>query len=106
MTAVAPWPTQKVNLAQLAAECGSSLSSTDGVSIQTSDPASTLTNATLAVAIAAHVVDPAFGQDDQQRQVIALRVKALAVWAGTDTFTAVQVQRVLAVIVLRGTRPT
>lgn len=44
-------------------------------------------------------------EDTQTRdQMLAIRTKAKAVFAGTDTFTAAQLQKIAAALVLRATR--
>lgn len=102
MTDIRPRATtadKQINLAQLAAELGVSLSGS-GLEVVVAD-SQTVTQAQLVAAIAAHVVDPRFGMTDEARQFFALRVKARAVWAGTDTFTPAQIQKFLAGLVLR-----
>lgn len=54
--------------------------------------------------LAAHVPDPEFGRPDEDRQLGVLRAKAREVAAGNGTFTAAQVQKILAHLVLRATR--
>jgi hypothetical protein len=80
-----------IDAAQLAAELG-----TDQVWIDGRRILAAVDRATLEAAVAAHVVDPYFGEPDEQRQLGALETKMRAVWAGTETFTPAQVQRLLA----------
>lgn len=54
--------------------------------------------------IASHVPDQGYGVPTEDRDLRALRAKAQGVWNGTDTFTAAQVQKILAGIILRATR--
>lgn len=72
--------------------------------------------ATLAAAVEAHVADPDWTDPDpapapeptdEEKAAVdlsAVRAKAKAVFAGTDTFTAAQVQKLVAALVLRATR--
>lgn len=60
--------------------------------------------ATIEQAVADHVPDPDYGRTEEERNFTAIREKAKAVFAGTDTFTAAQVQKLLAALVLRETR--
>lgn len=90
-----------VNLAQLAAEAGGPLaaSSTEIVSVD-----GTLTVQVLQAAYDAHVADPNYGLPAEDTAATGLRAKAQAVFNGTDTFTAAQLQRLVAALVLRATR--
>lgn len=54
--------------------------------------------------LAAHTPDPDYGKPQEDRDLSALRAKAQDVFAGNSTFTAAQVQKILAGIVLRLTR--
>lgn len=80
-----------VNLAQLAAELGTNQVWIDGHRILAA-----VGRAQLEAAVAAHVADPLFGAPDEERLLGTLETKMRAVWTGTDTFTAAQVQRLLA----------
>lgn len=55
-------------------------------------------------AIAAHVADDAYGQPSEDVGLAGVRAKAAQVAAGDGTFTAAQVQKILAHLVLRTTR--
>lgn len=92
-----------VNLSQLAQEVGTALTG-DDTQIVVADPDATITTEALSSAVAAHTPDPDYGQPDEDRQLRAVRAKALAVKAGTDTFTAAQTQKILAHLILRSTR--
>lgn len=50
------------------------------------------------------VYDETVGTDPNARAISAVREKANAVITGTDTFTAAQVQKIVARLVLRATR--
>lgn len=55
--------------------------------------------------ISAHTGEPTAEQKtetDSRAQVAAIRAKARAVLAGTDTFTASELQKIVAALVLRG----
>lgn len=60
--------------------------------------------AAVQAALDAHTPDPEYGQPDEDRQLRALRTKAQQVAAGDGTFTAVQIQKILAHLILRATR--
>jgi hypothetical protein len=94
--------TKRLNLAQLGSELGGV-----GLACRGGDPASTdskeveadVAQADLQSAIDAHVYDGFWGDDDA-RQLDNLRAKAQAVIAGTDSFTAAQLQQIAARTVL------
>ena len=94
---------KQINLAQLGQEVGAALCSSDS-EIVVADPTSKVTQAQLAAALLAHTADPTFGQDEQSRQFAGLRAKAAAVWAGTDTFTAAQLQKIVAGLVAKAAK--
>lgn len=94
---------KQVNLAQLTAEVGSGLVASDS-EVVVADADSQVTAEALATALAAHTPDPEYGQADEDRQLRALRTKAREVAAGNGTFTAAQVQKILAHLVLRASR--
>lgn len=54
----------------------------------------------IRAALDAHVRDPDYGTPASRREVRAARAKAQAVAAGGDTYTAPQVQRIIAALVL------
>lgn len=59
---------------------------------------------TVQAVLDAHTPDPDFGQPDEDRQIRLVRAKAQEVAAGTGTFTAAQVQKILSHLILRSTR--
>lgn len=95
--------TKPVDLAQLAAEVGAALSASD-TEVVVADLDATVTAQALSAALAAHTPQPDYGLSDEDRQLLAVRAKARAVAAGTDTLTAAQVQKIVAHLVLRATR--
>lgn len=54
--------------------------------------------------INAYVYDPAWGKPTEDVEMSKVRAKAQAVAAGTDTFTAAQMQKAVAHLILRATR--
>ena len=54
--------------------------------------------------IDAYAYDPTWGKDPQDVEMTKLRTKALDVWQGNSTFTAAQMQKIVAGIVLRLTK--
>lgn len=63
-----------------------------------------ITQEELDAIVASYTYDPDFGKTEEEREFSRLRAKAQAVFNGTDTFTAAQVQKILAGLVLRATR--
>lgn len=51
-----------------------------------------------------YVYDPAWGKPTEDVEMSKVREKAKAVAAGTDTFTAAQMQKAVAHLILRATR--
>lgn len=92
-----------IDLAQLAEEIGTALTASDE-EIVVADPDANVTAEQVQAALDAHTPDPLYGLDEDSRQFQALRAKAKQVWAGDGTFTAAQVQKILAGLVLRATR--
>lgn len=90
--------TKPIRLEQLAAELGTDQVFSDGTSIEAE-----VSQDVLEAAVGAHIADDFYGQPEQ-RDLAALRLKAQAVQAGTDTFTAAQIQKVVATLVLKATR--
>ena len=98
-----------VTLDQLAAEVGTALAATldaerNVTEVVVADPASTVTAETLTAAIAAHTPTADYGKPAEDVGLSAIRAKAQAVAAGDGAFTAAQVQKILAHLVLRTTR--
>jgi hypothetical protein len=91
--------TKPIRLEQLAAELGTDQVFTDEGGVILAE----VPQQVLETAIAAHVADEFYGEPEQ-RDLAALRLKAQAVQAGTDTFTATQIQKVVATLVLKATR--
>lgn len=54
--------------------------------------------------IDSYIFDPDYGKPQEDRDLSALRAKALEVFQGDSTFTAAQMQKIVAGIVLRLTR--
>ena len=109
MERVAVSTTNPINLSQLAAELGTdklfgpdndTLVSTTSKTIQ----AEGVTQAQLEAGLAAHVADPDFGKPAEDQEFSRLRAKAQDVFNGTDTFSAAQIQKIVAGLVLRATR--
>lgn len=94
--------TKPIRLEQLAQELGTDQVFGSGNPI--SEVEAEVPQATLEAAIAAHVRDDLFGEPQEARDLTALRVKAQAVFAGTDTFTPAQIQRIVAGLILKTTR--
>lgn len=92
-----------INLAQLDAELGNVGLCASATEVVAAERAS-VTKTQLELAVAAHVPNPDFGKPPEDVEMSKVRVKAQAVAAGTDTFTAAQVQKILANLVLRATR--
>lgn len=92
-----------INLAQLTAEVGAALSASDS-EIVVADPASTVTAAQLQTKLTAHTADPNYGKASEDMALAAIRSKAQQVAAGSATFTAAEIQQILAAAVLRATR--
>lgn len=95
--------TKPVDLAQLAAEVGAALSASED-DLVVADADAPVTPEALSAALDAHTPDPDFGRPDEDRQLRAIRTKAREVAAGNGTFTAAQVQKILAHLILRSTR--
>lgn len=94
--------TKPIRLEQLATELGTDQVFGSGDPIEMVE--AEVPQATLEAAIASHVRDDLFGEPQEGRDLAALRVKAQAVFAGTDTFTPAQVQRIVAGLILKATR--
>lgn len=113
--------TKALNISQLCVEIGRKAlrvlgPDDDGTYVVKFDEAD-LSEADMQVALDAHVADPNWtdpnppplsaedqGAKDTATQLEQIRTKAKAVFAGTDTFTTAQVQKILAGLVLRQTR--
>lgn len=94
--------TKLIRLDQLAQELGSDQVFGSGSPI--SEVEAEVPQATLEAAIGSHVADDLFGEPQESRDLTALRIKAQAVFAGTDTFTAPQIQKAVAGLILKATR--
>lgn len=98
--------TKPVNLAQLAAELGTDQVFGDDYTPD-EQPRTILAETTqpaLEAAVAVHVADELYGQPQENRDMSVIRTKAQAVFNETDTFTAAQIQKLVAALVLRATR--
>lgn len=109
--------TKPINPGQLCVEAGRialRIVTRDGVSRISTEA---ISDSELQAFVDAHVADPSWTdpnppppspeeiEDANTRSaLLALRAKARDVYAGADTFTAAQVQRILAGLVLRETR--
>lgn len=100
---------KRIGLGQLGSELGTdklfgpdpeTLLSTRAKEIVAED----ITEAALQTAIDAHAYNADWGRPAEDRDLSAIRTKAQAVFNGTDTFTAAQMQKLVAGIVLRLTR--
>ena len=60
--------------------------------------------AKVAATVAAHIPDPMFGHPVEMTRLAAIRAKALTVQAGTATFTATEIQQIIAAAILRLTK--
>lgn len=92
-----------VNLAQLADELGTALSASD-TEIVVADPDTSVSAQQLQAGLSAHTPDPDYAVRPEDKQARLARAKAPQVLAGTATFTATEVQKILAAVLLRGTR--
>lgn len=63
-----------------------------------------ITQAELETLVTNYTYDPDYGKDPEEKDLDAIRTKAQAVYDGTDAFTDVEVQKILAAIVLQATR--
>lgn len=93
--------TKPIRLEQLAEELGTNQVFGSGSPIDAVEAEVPL--ATLEAAVAAHVPDDLFGEPQEHRDLTALRIKAQAVFAGADTFTAPQIQKAVAGLILKAT---
>lgn len=97
---------KEIDAAQLAAACTSTSlivrrNDADGTfEIEAAD----VSSSSLQSAVDAQVPDPNYGQPVEDTQLQAVRDTARQVLAGQATFTATQLQKIAAAIVLRATR--
>lgn len=91
--------TKEIRPDQLAVEVGTDIFTSEGI-VQ----AEGVTQQQLEDAVAAHTSDPDWGKPAEDKNLEAIRAKAQAVFDGSDTFTAAQLQKIAAAIVLRATR--
>lgn len=92
-----------VRLDQLAAEVGADLSVSD-TEVVVTDEDSTVTAAGLSAALDSHAPDSTWGTATEDKALDAARTKAADVLSGKATFTAAEMQQILAAAVLCATR--